>query len=89
MSDLDDEMGPMGVIPDSHKDELFDLYDENNQWTGALTDEDSARAGTEKAVWLKGARGSVTVHKLPHDPRFHAKPISTHAPAPASDVRIC
>jgi len=62
MSDVDDEMGPMGVIPDSHKGELFDLYDENNQWTGALTDEDSARAGTEKAVWLKGARGSVTVH---------------------------
>ena len=62
MSDVDDEMGPMGVIPDSHQGELFDLYDENNQWTGGLKDEDGARAGTEKVVWLKGVRGSVTVH---------------------------
>ena len=61
-ADVDDEMGPMGVVPGSHDGELFDLYDDDEQWTGAIKDRDLVRAHVEKAVYLKGKRGSVTVH---------------------------
>ena len=62
LHDVDDEMGPLGVIPGSHRGELFDLYDENEQWTGAVRDADMSRVALDKAVWLTGKRGSVTVH---------------------------
>ena len=62
MSDVVDEMGPMGVIPRSHNGELFDLYDEDENWTGSIREADLPRVATDTAVWLKGSRGSVTVH---------------------------
>ena len=62
LSDVDDEMGPMGVVPGSHQRELFDLYDDQGRWSGSIRDEDVARARPEEAVYLKGPAGSVTVH---------------------------
>ncbi len=62
MDDVDDEMGPMGVIPGSHKGEIFDLYGRDGGWVGALDDGDLARVPLDKAVWLKGPKGSVTIH---------------------------
>jgi hypothetical protein len=62
LDDVDDEMGPMGVIPGSHKGEIFDLYGRDGGWVGALDDRDLARVPLDKAVWLKGPKGSVTVH---------------------------
>lgn len=35
LTDVDDEMGPMGVVPRSHKGPIFDLKDENGVWTGS------------------------------------------------------
>lgn len=62
LCDVDDEMGPMGVVPGSHKGELFDLYDEQRQWSGSIQRCDLPRAATDEAVYLKGPAGSVTVH---------------------------
>ncbi len=62
MDDVDDEMGPMGVIPGSHKGEIFDLYGDDGQWVGAVKDRDMGRVDVDKAVWLKGPKGSVTIH---------------------------
>lgn len=62
LADVDDEMGPMGVIPGSHRGELFDLYGADGQWTGAIDDADMPRVDLGDVVWLKGRRGSVTVH---------------------------
>ncbi len=62
LDDVDDEMGPMGVIPGSHKGEIFDLYGRDGGWVGALDDRDLTRVPLDKAVWLKGPKGSVTVH---------------------------
>ena len=62
LTDVDDEMGPMGVVPGSHQRDLFDLYDDAGLWSGAIRDEDISRAHTEEAVYLKGPAGSVTVH---------------------------
>ena len=62
LSDVDDDMGPMGVIPGSHKGELFDLYANDGAWAGAIKDEDIERVALDNVVWLKGPAGSVTVH---------------------------
>ena len=62
LEEVDDEMGPMGVVPGSHRGELFDLYDHEERWSGSIRDEDLPRAHVERAVFLKGGAGSVTVH---------------------------
>jgi len=59
---VDDEMGPMGVVPGSHQGRIYDLYDGQDQWTGSIQDNDLQRLALDKTVWLKGAAGSVTVH---------------------------
>ena len=62
MSDVDDEMGPMGVIPGSHKGEIHDQYDEHDQWVGHISDNALERVDLNKVKWLTGPAGSVTVH---------------------------
>ena len=62
LEDVDETMGPMGVIPGCHEGELFDLYDGTGNWTGAIGDRDLPRVPVEKAVYLQGPAGSVTVH---------------------------
>ena len=62
LNDVTDEMAPMGVIPSSHKRALFDLVDDNGQWTGAVSDKDLKTLYLDRAEWLKGPAGSVTVH---------------------------
>ena len=62
MDDVDDEMGPMGVIPGSHKGEIYDLYGDDGNWVGALSDEDLAGVERDRAVWMRGGKGSITIH---------------------------
>lgn len=56
------EQGPLGVVPGSHDGELFDQYDASGKWTGSLRDKDVPRAGVERAVYLPGPAGSITIH---------------------------
>ncbi len=91
MSDVDDEMGPMGVIPGSHEGELFDLYAEDGSWAGAIGDADLPRVPLDRVVWLRGPRGSVTVHNcrmvhgsMPNNsPRARPLLLQTYASADA------
>lgn len=62
LSDVDNEMGPMGIVPGSHQRELFDLTAPGGSWTGSLRTEDLGRAQVDTADYLKGPAGSVTVH---------------------------
>jgi ectoine hydroxylase-related dioxygenase (phytanoyl-CoA dioxygenase family) len=62
LTDVTDEMGPMGIIPRSHKGELFDLADEDGNWTGSINASDLKRLDLSDVAWLTGPRGSVTVH---------------------------
>ena len=62
LCDVDDEMGPMGVIPGSHKGEIHDQYDANDRWVGHIGEEAMKRVDLNKVRWLTGAAGSVTVH---------------------------
>ena len=63
LEDVDDEMGPMGVLPGSHTGRLYDLYDpDGGGWAGAINDADLAGIELDEMAWLKGPAGSVTVH---------------------------
>jgi ectoine hydroxylase-related dioxygenase (phytanoyl-CoA dioxygenase family) len=62
LADVDDEMGPMGIIPGSHKGAIYNHYNARDQWVGALDDADAARLPVASTAWLKGKAGSVTVH---------------------------
>ena len=76
LEDVDDSMGPMGVIPGAHEGELFNLYDQNDCWAGAIGNRDLARVPVEKAVYLQGPAGSVTVHhcRMIHGSRPNQNP---------------
>lgn len=62
LDDVAPEMAPMGVIPGSHDGPLYDLYDEQGQWTGNIRDADLPQVNIESAEYLGGPRGSITVH---------------------------
>ena len=60
LDDVTDDMSPMGVIPNSHNGPLYNLYDDNGEWTGALNDSDIDNLDLESAVYLGGLAGSIT-----------------------------
>jgi ectoine hydroxylase len=60
--DCGDEQGPLGVIPGSHKGELFDQYDGDGRWIGCVSERDLARVDLSKATYLTGPAGSITIH---------------------------
>ncbi len=62
LDDVTDDMSPMGVIPNSHNGPLYNLYDDNGEWTGALNDSDIDNLDVESAVYLGGPAGSITAH---------------------------
>ncbi len=84
LNDVTPEMAPMGVIPGSHKQPLFNLADEQGQWTGALNDHDLTRVNLDSVVWLQGPAGSVTVHscRMVHgsapNKSFEMRPLLLH-----------
>ncbi len=62
LDDVDDEMGPMGVLPGSHLGPLYDLYRPDGSWGGSMDDADVAGLDLDRVSWLVGPAGSVTVH---------------------------
>ncbi len=63
LNDVDDEMGPMGIVPGSHTGELFNLYANDNEDVDRLDpSRRSARIDLASANYLKGPAGSITVH---------------------------
>ncbi|MSO74625.1 MAG: phytanoyl-CoA dioxygenase family protein [Alphaproteobacteria bacterium] len=76
LENVDETMGPMGVVPGSHRGELFSQYDERHVWAGAIGPSDIARAGIERTVYLQGPAGSVTVH---HCRTIHGSKPNRHA----------
>ncbi len=66
LEDVDDEMGPMGVLPGSQNGPLYDLYDDGGTWAGAMRSGDIDALGLDSGdaalSWLQGPAGSVTVH---------------------------
>ncbi|MFY0613798.1 MAG: phytanoyl-CoA dioxygenase family protein [Hyphomicrobiaceae bacterium] len=62
LDDIDDLMGPMGVVPGSHKGPVYDHYNRDGNWCGYIDDADVAGIDIGKTHYLKGPAGSVSVH---------------------------
>ena len=62
LDDVSSDMGPLQIIPQSHKGKLYEHYDDDQQWTGALREGDLAEAGIENVVEATGPAGTVSVH---------------------------
>jgi ectoine hydroxylase len=60
--DCGPEHGPLGVIPGSHEGELFDQYDTGGEWIGCLNERDLERLALDRAQYLTGPAGSLTIH---------------------------
>lgn len=56
------DQGPLMVIPGSHDGPLYDHYDSEGSWVGALSEADAATLPADKASVLCGPAGSVTLH---------------------------
>ena len=59
---IDETMGPMGVIPGSHKGPIYNHYDPDGRWQGFINDDDLDAIATGKARYNTGSIGTVTVH---------------------------
>lgn len=60
--DCGPEQGPLAVLPGSHEHPLYDQYNAEGEWVGCLNPADSAAIDMNKAVYLDGPAGSVTIH---------------------------
>ncbi|MGI9381838.1 MAG: phytanoyl-CoA dioxygenase family protein [Methyloligellaceae bacterium] len=56
------EQGPLAVLPGSHEHPLYNQYNDADEWVGCLSPEDAAKIDMDKAVYLDGPAGSVTIH---------------------------
>jgi len=91
LADVDETMGPLGVIPGSHKGRFFSHYDQAGNWTGAIRPEELGEVDTDHAVFLPGPAGSVTIHNswtvhgsVPnHSPRCRNLLLQTYSAADA------
>src|SRR5512132_4629560 len=52
LDDTGPEQGPLTALPGTHRAALFDQFDENGRWTGALTARDTATLPADTAVDL-------------------------------------
>ena len=62
LADTDMTNGPLAVLPASHNEPLRDQYDADGNWTGMLSDEESAKVDMSRVDYLTGPAGSITVH---------------------------
>ncbi|MDH3740669.1 MAG: phytanoyl-CoA dioxygenase family protein [Hyphomicrobiales bacterium] len=62
LADTDMNNGPLAVLPGSHNEPLYDQYDANGNWTGMLSEEDAAGVDMQRADYLTGPAGSITIH---------------------------
>ena len=61
LNDTGMKNGPLGVIPGSHQEKLYDLY-HGEDWTGCLNDADADSLSMKDVEYLTGGAGSITIH---------------------------
>ena len=49
-------------MPGSHNGPLYDLYNEDGSWNGALSDADAATLDLDRVDYMTGPAGSLTIH---------------------------
>src|SRR5437660_5329172 len=60
LEDVGAGLGEVGFVPGSHDGPLFDLYDEDDRWTGSLRDGDVEVAEVGAAEYPIGRAGTMT-----------------------------
>jgi hypothetical protein len=60
--DCGPDQGPLGVVPGSHEGPLFDQYNDHDEWVGYIADRDLPKVALDKAEYLMGPAGSITIH---------------------------
>ena len=60
--DCGPDQGPLGGLPGSHNGPLYDLYNDDGTWNGALSEADAASLDLENVEYMTGPAGSLTIH---------------------------
>ena len=60
--DVGDDQGPLAVIPGSHKEKIYNQYNDRDQWVGFIDNKEIDQSELDKMVYLTGPAGSVTIH---------------------------
>ena len=55
------EQGPLTAVPGTHRGPLFEQFDDDGRWTGALADRDIATLPTDTIAELGGPAGTVVL----------------------------
>merc|ERR1712039_792713 len=90
LEDVDENMGPMDVVPLSSYDCLHPLEDSKGNWTGVLSEEAIQQVPWHSAQRMMGCSGTVTVHNArcvhggPANTTLRDRPLLLHTFAPAS-----
>jgi ectoine hydroxylase len=61
LDDTGPEQGPLTALPGTHRGPLFDQFDDDGRWTGALTPRDIATLPVETSTDLCGPAGTVVL----------------------------
>ena len=61
LDDTGPEQGPLTALPGTHRGSIFDQFDDDGQWTGAVSARDVATLSTDTAVDLCGPAGTVVL----------------------------
>ena len=62
LEEVTPEQGPLQIIPGSHKGPIFEHYNDQRNWTGAIKEADLQIAGVKNAIEITGGPGTVSVH---------------------------
>ncbi|MFO0995562.1 MAG: phytanoyl-CoA dioxygenase family protein [Alphaproteobacteria bacterium] len=61
LDDVTPEMGPIEVVPGSHRGAVYDHYDRDGRWSGRLSDADYEQAVRSRALPQAGPAGTVVI----------------------------
>ena len=94
LEDTGPEQGPLTALPGTHRGPIFDQFDDDGRWTGALTARDVATLPADKAVDLYGPAGTVVllhcrvVHgsAINHSPRMRPLFLNVYSAADALPI---
>ncbi|NNE72975.1 MAG: phytanoyl-CoA dioxygenase family protein [Acidimicrobiales bacterium] len=78
LTDVDATMGPMGILPGSHRGPLYRLYDADGRWTGQIAEADLDELDLGAVDYLEGPAGMITVHNC----------CAVHGSAPNESERV-
>ena len=73
LDETDMSNGPVAILPKSHDGPLYNQYDDENNWLGALGEKDLKRIDFTDVRYLMGGAGSLTIHNCR---TLHASPPS-------------